>query len=144
MSDETKNGKTGPEQDEDQGTIVAIPLNELIARRIEGLAYRVRMGQIAAFDLAWNMGDYRKEPHKLHGIMIMQAAEINEEMFDLYEEEDTPEKVQRAISEVLKTPVIEVEDRSVVDTVVENEIRPPDGEEDEDFHIIPDDDSDED
>jgi hypothetical protein len=141
MADDKKNPTLEQEiEDAAAETIPVMPLNELIARRIEGLAYRVRMGQVIAFDLAWNLGAYSETPHKLCGVMITRAEEIQDEMFDLADVSDTVEKVQRDINKVLQTPKIEVEDRTLVDVIVTPEIEAPaSDDDDEDFHLIPDD-----
>lgn len=123
-----------------------IQLSELMARKLEGLAYRVRMGQVIAFDLAWNVGQSRQDPTRFFGMVLLQAHN-SDDIIDCLEEapDESPEQIQRDVNKLLETQGIEVEDHTAVtgeivvnDTDVaqapSQEASEP--EEDEDFHVI--------
>ncbi len=92
-----------------------IPITELIARKLEGLARRIRDGEVRGFTLQWNMDQATQMPHLLCGPMIVHAH-MADDYVDCLDNnnEDTAESLQDEIDGLIKGTGIAVEDLSEI------------------------------
>jgi len=121
----------------------AIDLSELMARKLEGLAQRVRDRAVIGFDLCWNLNQARQHPTLLVGVMLMQAHNADDFIDCLHygDKQETPEAIQREVNQILESDKIQVEDHMAAENLITDDTIPgalPEDptDEDDDYHVL--------